>query len=103
MNIHGRFELGLLSVETLLSLTCKVALKNRNSIELELLTDINMILCNEKSIRVVVPWMIRQYEKANNQYIYDNSIETTHILNLGFNNIYGIWICFTTSASLWKT
>ena len=55
MNIHGRFELGLLSVETLLSLTCKVALKNRNSIELELLTDINMILCNEKSIRVVVP------------------------------------------------
>ena len=54
IKIHGRFEIDLLSVETLPSFSLKDALKSRTRIELELLTDINMILCYEKSIRGVL-------------------------------------------------
>ena len=70
MNIHKRFKLDPLSFETLPSLSWKVAFKNRTSIELEVLTDTNMILFNEKSIRDGVTWAIHQYVETNNQYIY---------------------------------
>ena len=49
----------------------KAASKKKNKVKLDLLTDIDMLLMLEKSIRGKTSHAIYQYFKANNKYMKD--------------------------------
>ena len=57
----------------------------------ELFTDYNMYLFIEKGIRGGISTEIQRYCKANNPYLhdYDPQKETSYILYLDANNLYG--------------
>ena len=60
-------------------------------VELELLTDIDMLLIVEKGIRGGICHAIHSYAKANNKYkkLYDKNIISSHLVYLDANNLYG--------------
>ena len=62
---------------------------------LELLTDENMLFLFEKGIRGGICNAISKYEKANNKYMknYDNNKESTYLMYVDANNLYGDAIC----------
>ena len=65
----------------------------KTEVELELLTDIDMLLMVQKGIRGRGCHALRRYAKANNKYmkIYDKNIISSYIEYLDANNLY-VWV-----------
>ena len=63
----------------------------KTKVELELITDIDMLLMVEKEIKSRICQSIHRYAKANNKYMkgYDRSIESSYLMYLDANNLYG--------------
>ena len=71
-------------------LAWQACLKKTN-VELELLTDYDMLLMIEEGISGGICHAIPRYTKANNKYMrdYDKNKETSYIQYLDANNLYG--------------
>ena len=65
--------------------------EKKTGVELELLTDYDMLLMIEEGIRGGICHAVHRYAKANNEYMkdYDESKETSYIQYLDANNLYG--------------
>ena len=63
----------------------------KTGVELELLTDYDMLLMIEEGIRCGICHAVHRYAKANNEYMknYDKSKESSYIQYLDANNLYG--------------
>ena len=75
---------------TALGLAWQAAFK-KTKVKLDLLTDINMLLMVEKSIRGGIYHAIHQYSKANNKYMkdYDKNKESSYLKYWDVYNLYG--------------
>ena len=71
---------------------CQACLK-KTEVELELLTDYDMLLMVQNGIRGGICLATHRYTKANNKYMknYDKSIESSYISFLDANNLYA-WV-----------
>ena len=63
----------------------------KTEVELELITNGDMLLMTKKGIRGGICHAIHRYVKANNKYMtyYDENKEISYILYLDANNLYG--------------
>ena len=63
----------------------------KTCVKLELLTDINMLLLFENSIHGGICTAVHKYAKANNKYMknYDISKQSTYLMHVDPNNLYG--------------
>ena len=63
----------------------------KTGVELELLTDYDMLLMIEEGIRGGICHAVHRYAKANNEYMknYNKSKESSYIQYLHANNLYG--------------
>ena len=84
------YELDPAHFLSLPGLAWQACLKKTN-IELELLTDYDMILMAEEGIRGGICHSIHMYAKANNKYMknYNKDEESSYIQYLDANNLYG--------------
>ena len=84
------YELDPAHVLSLPGLTWQACSKKTN-IELELLTDYDMLLMVEEGIRGGICHSIHRYAKANNKYMknYNKDEESSYIQYLDANNLYG--------------
>ena len=71
-------------------LASQACLKKTN-VELELLTDYDMLLMVEEGIKGGICHSIHRYAKANNKYMkdYNKNIESSYTQQLDANNLYG--------------
>ena len=70
----------------------QACLKKKTGVELELLTDYDMLLMIEEGIRGGLCHAVHRYAKANSKYMknYDKSKESSYIQYLDANNLYGV-------------
>ena len=84
------YELDPAHFLSLSGLAWQACLKKTN-VELELLTDYDMLLMVEEGIRGGICHSIHRYAKANNKYMknYNNNEKSSYIQYLDANNLYG--------------
>ena len=77
-------------------------LEKKTGVQLELLTDIDILLVVEKGIRGVMCFIIRHYTKANNKCIkdYDKNKESSYLKYCDVNDLYKVRQC-TKVSSKW--
>ena len=63
--------------------------KKKTELELELLTDTDMLLIVEKGIRGGICHAIRRYANANNKYMKNYDKNISYLIYLDANNLYG--------------
>ena len=63
----------------------------KTEVELEVLTDIDMLLIVEKGIRGRIFQAVHRYAKANNKHMknYDGNNESSYMMYLDANNLFG--------------
>ena len=83
------YELDPAHFVSLTGLAWQACLKKTN-VELELLTDYDMLLMVEEGIRGGICHAIQRYAKANNKYMndYDRKMKSSYIQYLDANNLY---------------
>ena len=86
----SNYELDPAHFVSLPGLAWQACLKKTN-VELELLTDYDMLLMIEEGIRGGMCHAVHRYAKANNKYMrdYDKNKEPSYIQYLDANNLYG--------------
>ena len=67
------------------------SLFKKSGVKLELLTDIDMLFTVEKRIRGAICYAIHKYANGKSKYMknYDKNIESSYLMNLDANNLYG--------------
>ena len=87
----NNYELDPLHFISLPGLAWQACLKKTN-VELELITDYDMLLMIEDGIRGGIRHAIQRYAKANNKYMndYNKNKESSYIQYLDANNLYGM-------------
>ena len=85
-----KYELDPAHFLSLPGLALQACLK-KTGVELELLTDYDMLLMVEEGIRGGICHSMHRYAKANNKYMknYNNNKESSYIQYLDANNLYG--------------
>ena len=85
------YELDPADFISLPGLAWQAFLKKKTGVELELLTDYDVLLMIEECIRGGICHAVHRYAKANNRYMkdYDESKESSYIQYLDANNLYG--------------
>ena len=86
----GIYELDPAKFLSAPGLAGKAALK-KTKVKLDLLTDVDMLLMVEKSIRGGICHSIYRYAKATSKYIkdYDKNKESSYLQYWDVNNLYG--------------
>ena len=91
---HNTYELDAVRYVSAPNLTFQACLK-KTKVNLELLTNMNMLLMYENGIKGGICQAISLYLKANNKYLknYDKSISSSFLKYLDANNLYGWAMC----------
>ena len=89
-HVKKNYELDPAHFVSLPGLVWQACLK-KNNVELELLTDYDMLLMVEEGIRGGICHAMQRYAKANNKYMkdYDKKKKSSYIQYLHGNNLYG--------------
>ena len=89
-DVLENFRNKCIEIYELLGLAWQACLE-KSKVELELLTDTDILLMVEKGTRGGICQAIHRYAKANNKYMknYDKDITSSYLMYLDANNLHG--------------